>query len=105
MRIFIFIIGSLILAFFANDARSDDRHHRGTKVDVSSQAIAIATSQIHPELGSSKLQLGMGISTHNNDTALAIGLHKRVNKVLIGGTFSSNGNSTAAGFGVNMKFR
>jgi len=98
----------LVILFIALSWNSygDEKHHvnRGTSVNVSSQALSIATAQIHPELGTSKLQLGFGIGMHNNDTAIAIGAHKRVNKILIGGILSSGNGQIAVGAGLNIKF-
>ena len=90
MKIFIFAIGSLILLFVAEQAWADDKHHNHqpptNNYQIKGIALGIANSQIHPELGTKGLQFGLGIGTYEDATALSAGIHKRVGKVLIGGT-------------------
>lgn len=105
MRIFIFIIGLLILSFFANDAWSGDKHHsRGTKVDVSSQALSISASQLNMDWSTTKLQGSAGTGIHKGVQAISFGLGKRTGKVLINGSVSTDGTDTAIGAGVNWRF-
>jgi len=107
-----FSLGLLISLFIALsfNAFADDPHNnvpRETKPHADYQdftAAVIAIAQIHPELGTKGWQLGGGLGFANDDQAIAIGGHKRVNKTLWGGTIAIQNNEVIGGFGFNLKF-
>ena len=109
-----FILGLLIILFIAlfADAMADDPHGvviqqndapRGTI--ETSQAMALAVSEINPTLLSSKYQLGIGFGIHNDKTAIAVGLAKRVNKsTLFSVKIANQGGGIGTSAGINIKF-
>ena len=96
----------------ANPAYADDPHGiviqqsdapRGTI--ETSQAMALAVSEINPTLLSSKYQLGIGFGIHNDETAIAVGLAKRVNKsTLFSVKIANQGGDIGTSAGINIKF-
>jgi hypothetical protein len=110
MKIFIFIIGLLILAFFAQDAQSDDRHHvtRVIQNDITSYpgvASAISASQCHFDGGSFDLQLCGGVGFSNGNQAATFGVGKKYNDFLLNGTITTEDNETSVGIGMNWKIK
>jgi len=109
-----FILGIFIIMFIAifSDAKADDPHgvviQEGsvtTYTTDSSQAMALAVSEINPTLLSSKYQIGIGFGAHNDETAIAIGLAKRVNKnLLFSGKIANQGGDIGTSLGLNFKF-
>jgi len=109
-----FILGIFIIITIAaiSDANADDPHGvviqpdnvpRGTI--KTSQAMALAVSEINPTLLSSKYQVGVGFGSHNDETAIAVGLAKRVNKnLLFSGKIGLQDGSTGTSIGLNFKF-
>jgi len=105
MRIFIFAIGSMILAFFAQDAWSHDHHSTKTVIqNTDSTALAIAASQIHMDWSTTKLQGSVGTGSYNGSHALSAGLGKKVGKVLVNGSIVTDGTNTGFGAGINWRF-
>lgn len=97
----------LIISVFANIAYSHDNHQSSSVTNVyNSQgvALAIATAQIHPEVGTSKWQFGAGLGSYGNTSAITVGIGKRVGKVLINGTLGTENGKTGLGVGVNFRF-
>ena len=71
----------------------------------SSQAMALAVSEINPTLLSSKYQIGIGFGAHNDETAIAVGLAKRVNKsLLFSGKIANQNGDIGTSIGLNFKF-
>lgn len=69
--------------------------------DCSGDAENAAMNQVHPEVSSSKLQLGIGIGRSQGCDAIGFGIAKQVDKnVLLNG--SASGDSW--GIGINAKF-
>jgi len=110
-----FILGIFIIMFIAvfSDARADDPHgvviQEGTvttnTVYNSSQAMALAVSEINPTLLSSKYQVGIGFGAHNDETAIAVGLAKRVNKnLLFSAKIANQDGDIGTSIGLNFKF-
>ena len=108
-----FILGLLIIMFIAilSDANADDPHgaviQEGSVTNVysNSQAMALAVSEINPTLLSSKYQVGVGFGSHNDSTAIAIGLAKRVNKsLLFSGKIANQDGDIGTSMGLNFKF-
>ena len=69
----------------------------------SGTALAIATSQHHYKATKS-LQWSAGTGYVENTSAVSFGLGKQVGKVFVSGNFSSNGSSSAIGFGASGTF-
>ena len=99
----------MLIAIFS-DAVADDPHGvqqgsvpRGTI--ETSQAMALAVSEINPTLLSSKYQIGIGFGSHNDETAVAVGLAKRVNKsLLFSGKIANQDGDIGTSIGLNFKF-
>jgi len=101
----------LLLMVLANIARADDPHgvviQQGSPSITysNSQAMALAVSEINPTLLSSKYQVGIGFGAHNDETAIAIGLAKRVNKnLLFSGKIANQDGDIGTSIGLNFKF-
>ena len=106
----------LLLMLLANIAYADDPH--GVVIEKSnyqlptnnyqigsSQAMALAVSEINPTLLSSKYQIGIGFGAHNDETAIAVGLAKRVNKsLLFSGKIANQDGDIGTSIGLNFKF-
>ena len=108
-----FILGIFIIMFIAifSDAKADDPHgvviQEGSVTNVysNSQAMALAVSEINPTLLSSKYQIGIGFGAHNDETAIAVGLAKRVNKsLLFSGKIANQDGDIGTSIGLNFKF-
>ncbi len=107
MRAAILVFLAILLA---NTALADDPH--GTQQSYvpretieTSQAMALAVSEINPTLLSSKWQMGVGFGEHNDDTAIAVGIAKRVNKnLLFSGKIGIQDGDTGTSMGLNFKF-
>ena len=104
------MIFGLLILLLANAAMADDPHgvviERGypTVNLETSQAMALAVSEINPTLLSSKWQLGIGFGSHNDETAIAIGGAKRVNKTtLFSAKIANQGDSIGVSMGLNIK--
>ena len=105
------IFGLLIILFgnaYADDPHSSDfiptKVINNYSVD-SSQAMALAVSEINPTVVSSKWQMGIGFGSHNDETAIALGLAKRVNKTtLLSGKIANQGGDIGVSMGLNLKF-
>lgn len=67
-------------------------------------SLAIAASQIHVDWSTKKVQLGFGVGSYKDSNALSVGLGKRVGKVLINGSISSDGTNVGYGAGINLRF-
>ena len=106
MRIFIFTIGSLILAFMAENAWADDKHHtpRGTIVNVSSQSLGLAASGHQFYWGQKKLQGSFSAATHGDSKALSFALGKRVGKALLTGSVTQGDGGTGIVGSANWTF-
>ena len=108
MRFTLLIFLAILLA---DTALADDPHgviiQQGSApigTIETSQAMALAVSEINPTLLSSKWQLGIGFGSHNDETAIAIGGAKRVNKTTLFSVKAANqGNSVGLSFGLNIK--
>lgn len=109
------ITAAVIILAAANIATADDPHsvpvissgasQGRTIVNINSQAISLAASQINPQVNSKAWQMGVGIGNHNNTTAIALGLAKRVNKnLLFSGTVGIENDNIGTGIGFNFKF-
>jgi len=104
----IWILIMLVLSFI-DTAMADDPHggtnQQGTPtIASSSQALALAFSEINPTLLSDKWQIGAGIGDHEYVTAFAIGIAKRINKkTLLSGKIGKQNGSTGKSAGLNIK--
>ena len=103
MRFTILIFLSILLA---NTALADGNYNNITTNSIeTSQAMALAVSEINPTLLSSKYQIGVGFGSHNDSTAIAIGLAKRVNKnLLFSGKIANQDGDIGTSMGLNFKF-
>ena len=108
-----FILGLFIIVTIAilSDANADDPHgvviQQGSPSIYysTSQAMSLAASEINPTLLSSKWQVGIGFGSHNNETAVAAGIAKRVNKnLLFSGKIANQGGDIGTSIGLNFKF-
>jgi len=103
----LFIIGTTMLLLVSAKVHAHDHHHdtKSETINVNSGiALGIAASQIYADWSTQKTQLGIGTGMYKDDNAIAVGLGKRFNKVLINGSISTNGNDTAFGAGLNFRF-
>ena len=101
----------MLLMALSNMALADDPHgvviqeSSVTNVYSNSQAMALAVSEINPTLLSSKYQIGIGFGAHNDETAIAVGLAKRVNKsLLFSGKIANQDGDIGTSIGLNFKF-
>ena len=107
MRIFIFLIGLLILAFFAQDAQSDDKYHHAsqtTQIIEGSQALGLAASGHQFYWGQKKLQGSFSAATHGDSKALSFALGKRVGKALLTGSVTQGDGGTGIVGSANWTF-
>jgi len=101
----------MLLMALSNMANADDPHgaviqEGSPSITYSnSQAMALAVSEINPTLLSSKYQIGIGFGAHNDETAIAVGLAKRINKnLLFSGKIANQSGSVGTSVGLNFKF-
>jgi hypothetical protein len=112
MRYIKYILLAALAILLANTVYADNKHHsvviqqgEETIITTNSQAMALAVSEINPTLLSSKWQMGVGFGEHNDNTAMAIGLAKRVNKnLLFSGKIANQGGDIGTSMGLNFKF-
>ena len=102
MRFTLLIFLAILLA---NPAFADGNYNNITTNSIeTSQAMALAVSEINPTLLSSKWQMGVGFGSHNDNTAIAIGLAKRMNKnLLFSGKIANQGGDIGTSMGLNFK--
>lgn len=110
MKIFLFAIGTLILAFMAETAWASEKHHHVTQVSqYTAQAISIASaisaSQCHFDGGSFDLQLCGGVGFSNGNQAATFGVGKKYNDFLLNGTITHENSETSVGIGMNWKIK
>ena len=100
------IIPILLALLLANTAFADGNYNNINNYNVeTSQAMALAVSEINPTLLSSKYQVGIGFGSHNDETAIAVGLAKRVNKsMLFSGKIANQSGDIGVSMGLNLKF-
>ena len=103
----------MLLMALSNIANADDPHgvviQEGTvntaTTYTTSQAMALAVSEINPTVLSDKWQMGIGFGAHNDETAIAVGLAKRVNKsLLFSGKIANQDGDIGTSIGLNFKF-
>ena len=103
----------MLLMALSNIANADDPHgvviqeggQPTTIYSNDSQAMALAVSEINPTLLSSKFQVGIGFGSHNNETAIAVGLARRINKnLLFSGKIANQNGDIGTSIGLNFKF-
>ena len=102
----------LLMLALSSIAMADDPHGVVIQQDSvpigaieTSQAMALAVSEINPTLLSSKYQIGVGFGSHNDETAIAVGLAKRVNKnLLFSGKIANQDGDIGTSIGLNFKF-
>ena len=108
-----FSLGLMVVLFGAlfADALADDPHYAPRETITNnynvetSQAMALAVSEINPTVVSSKWQMGVGFGVHNDETAIAIGLARRINKnLLFSGKIANQNGSVGTSVGLNFKF-
>ena len=95
-----------LLLVVADYVSADGNYNNITTNSIeTSQAMALAVSEINPTLLSSKWQVGVGFGIHNDSTAIAIGLAKRVNKnLLFSGKIANQDGDIGTSIGLNFKF-
>lgn len=72
--------------------------------ECTGSASSIASSQIDNEFDTNTLQWGVGVGYYDNCTGIAIGLSKKINKVLLSGTLTKDNKSIGIGIGINGRF-
>ena len=95
-----------LLLVIADYVSADGNYNNINNYNVeTSQAMALAVSEINPTLLSSKWQMGVGFGSHNDETAIAVGLAKRVNKCLLfSGKIANQDGESGTSIGLNFKF-
>ena len=96
-----------LVILLANPAYADGNYNNTTTTSniETSQAMALAVSEINPTLLSSKYQIGVGFGSHHDETAIAVGLAKRVNKnLLFSGKIANQDGDIGTSIGLNFKF-
>ena len=107
MRATILVILAILLAgpAYADDPHGNYQSTTNNYQISSSQAMALAASEINPTLLSSHWQMGVGFGSHNDETAIAAGLAKRVNKsLLFSGKVANQEGKVGVSMGLNFKF-
>lgn len=106
----IFFVACAVLFFMSlMNAYAGEKHHRSTtqivtkSESVSDIALAVAAGQ-HNYKATSAFQWSVGAGYVDNSSAVSFGLGKQTGKVFISGNFSSDGRTSAIGFGASGTF-
>lgn len=67
-------------------------------------ALAIAKSQHNFDFGTHSWQGSIGVGSFDSESAISFGVAKRLDRVLVNGTFGFENGKVGAGLGVNWRF-
>ena len=74
------------------------------ETDHSGIALGIANAQTNFDFGTHKWQWSAGAGYYEGETGLAFGIGKRVDRVLVNGTISREGNENGYGVGLHGRY-
>jgi len=111
----------LLLALFPISALAGGSHTHETTVNVtnvyptqsvsqtvstkvSGVALGIATSQLVFDAGTSKTQISAGIGSFDDSDALAVGIGKKIDNLMLNGSIGFEDGKKGYGAGVSFKF-
>ena len=67
-------------------------------------ALSIAASQHHFDFGTHSWQGSIGAGSFDSQSSISFGVAKRLDRVLVNGSFGTQGEKTGFGVGVNWRF-
>ncbi len=100
-----FILFIVSLSVFADEKHDRIEYKTEYNVGCTSQATAIASSQLNFGWGASDLQGSAGYGNHCNESAIVFGLGQRFKNILFNGSVGSETNSDEYSIGVGVSFR
>lgn len=106
------MIKYVVLLMFSTTLFAGGSHHEPATntttttniTNTSGTALAIATAQHNFDFGTHSWQGSIGVGSFDSESAISFGVAKRLDRVLVNGSFAREDNKTGVGVGVNWRF-
>lgn len=106
--VFFCAVAVLFFGLLANAYSHDYHHYESVTVTNAANnngvALAIAASQHQFDFGTHRWQGSIAAGSFGGESALSFGVAKRLDRVLLNGSFGMQGSSVGIGIGANWRF-